>query len=115
MKQKPDRSIFTAPGTPANPYATKADWYAVAKLPAILVRSTTVASNPASGLEMLYRSPEDFQRLTDQGWNDYQKQSIRVSRTYPALKSFSTPAQVSFGVLCSTFGASKTNVIQNML
>ena len=62
---------------------------------------------------MLY--PDEFQRLTDQAWNEYQKQSVRASKTYPASSSFGTPATVSFGVMCSAFGASKTNVFQNML
>lgn len=115
MKQNPDRSAFSIPGTPANPYATKADWHSVAKLSAILLRMTKAASNPASGLDMLYRTPEDFQRLTDEAWNEYQKQSVRVSKAYPAKSPFGSPATVSFGVLCSEFGASKEAVIRNML
>lgn len=115
LKEPPKRSKFVVPGTPLPPYATNADEFAAAKLSAILRRLTLSPVNGASGLPLLYRSPDDFQTLTDQGWTEYQKQSVGMRKTYPALNPYNGPAQVTFSVSCSNFGSSKANVIQNML
>lgn len=102
----PSRDRFSVPGSRPIQFKTNSDIFAASKQSAILGRLCADPTNLTFGLQMLYRSPNDFRRQCAAAQAQFANLCVVTHKTYRPAGSYGLGSDVYFQVSCKDFGAS---------